>query len=125
MVVIGAAISLLSALLVLAVATKSGLLDWARLVGQPKSYIAEEPFRVFGPLFVALVLSYAAAWLRDQGIHGGAEPVVHPGMTMWQCTLWLDRPSGEHSTIATVGLRDGRVLTGMVRGFNGAGRRAP
>jgi hypothetical protein len=117
MVVLGAALSLICATAVVALTKWSAVLDWRVLVEHPKQYLARHPFRLVGPLATALLLSYVVAYGLGLAMHARSAKVIHPGLTMWQQALWLDRPSEKHSTIATVELRDGRTVTGMVQGF--------
>jgi hypothetical protein len=117
MVVLGSVLTLASVTLVIAVARWTNWLNWEVLIEHPKRYVAHHPFRLAGPLTAALALSYLAALVLGWLTHVKAPKVVHPGLTMWQQALWLDRPSLKHSTIATVELKDGRKVTGMVRGF--------
>jgi hypothetical protein len=116
MVILGAAISLLSALLVLAVAGTDWL-AWKALIERPQRQIDDHPFRLLGPLAAALVISYIAAWIARVVVNAPKPKIVPTGLTRWQQAFWRDRPSDQHSAIVTAELRDGRTFTGMVRGF--------
>lgn len=117
MAIFGAVATTMSAAVILMISGSTGLLDLSALVERPRAYLIAEPMRVLATLLATGGASYALAWTVGVIRHREEQAVVHPGRTMWLEMLWHAKPSQAHSTIATVELRDGRTVVGMVGGF--------
>ena len=115
MVVFGAGLSLVCAFVVLLIATATDLVNWEALVTKPRDYVADYPIRFAVPVMAVLAMSYALAALLALAVHR-SPAVSHPGVTVWQQAFWHDKPE-DSDAFATIVLRDGTEITGIVRAF--------
>jgi Family of unknown function (DUF6338) len=89
-------------------------LDVTALSNQTGQYVVRHPGHASLGVLVVLVVSYGLAWLVAANMPGrGAR--VYPD-SAWYAMLERRLPA-EHAIVATVELRDGRRITGLVRSF--------
>jgi hypothetical protein len=120
--VIGASCTVISAGLLFAAADALGFVDVGRLLTSTSDYFKEEPGQVLGLGILSLTASYGlglgSALLVDPRPQreAGGRPGFFENATAWSQTMWEQRPR-DHAVLATVELRDGRKILGLVGGF--------
>ncbi len=123
LIVIGEMATLAAVLVVLLVTQLTGTIDVGDLIDHPRRYAGDHPAPIVISSIGALALSYAAADAaarffypvsspeeRRQG--GGFSP-----HSIWYDVLWESRPSRRHGAVATVELKNGFRITGVVASF--------
>lgn len=116
MVVIGSLATVAATLVVLAIADVVHLFDVDDLASEPGRYLATHPARTMLAAAGVLALSYGGVYGAVRLLFRGERPDIrttglHFGV------LQQERPSN-HGVLATVELRDGRALRGVVRALS-------
>lgn len=114
-VVSGSLATLLGVVVALIVAEQTSLVPESQvLVDDVGSYLVEQPDRLGLVLFTVLLVSYGMAYGVGR-FQPGRGPEVFPD-SAWYGTFERKLPSG-YGIVATVELRDGRKVAGVVRAF--------
>jgi hypothetical protein len=114
---VGAATSLIAAMVVLGVGRWWGVIKASSLARDPGTYLLLHPFRGLGSVLAMFILSCVAAWIAARAVFVRRESVFEPAGTAWGKVMWEDRPTPSHVVLATVELKDGRRVAGVVRSF--------
>jgi hypothetical protein len=117
MVVVGGALSLVAAAIVLAVIDRTGCLDTMTLHDHPSEYIFNEPVRVFSAALAFYGLAYGAAYLMARIAYRGSTAAIEPGVTGWGHAMWVNLPDKKRPVMVTVELKDGRKIAGGLGSF--------
>ena len=113
LVVFGALSSAVAFLIALTIGEVTDLLDTAQLASDPTRYVATEPLRSLLALVLVVVVSYGGVWLATTQILHRGEATISPGETAWYGVFHRMLPK-DHGVYATVELRDGRAVAGLV-----------
>jgi hypothetical protein len=115
MVVSGSLATLVGVVVALVVARATSLLpDREALIRDAGRYLVLHPVRMGITLLIVVAVSYGLAWLIARYSPGrGAEVFADSG---WYGAFERKLPTG-HGVVATVELRDGRAIAGVVRAF--------
>jgi hypothetical protein len=114
LLVIGALTTTVISMLVILGAREIGLIDVDAARREGLGYLLLHPLRGFTTLTAIFVLSYLVAGLAALAVNRGRLPTQQPG------TVWgevLGRNKSTHDAIATVELRDGRMLQGQLASY--------
>jgi hypothetical protein len=112
-VVFGALASGASVLLALALGELTGVVDSTRVAEAPVRYAVTEPARTLAAFASVLLFSYGGvAFVTTKLLHRDA-PNISRGETAWYAAFNRMVPQ-EHGIYATVELRDGRAVAGLV-----------
>lgn len=112
-VVFGALSSGIAVLLALTIGEATNLLDTAKLAEDLTRYVATEPLRSLTSLALVIGISYGGVWVvTTKLLHPGVAN-ISPGETAWYGVFHRMLPE-EHGVYATVELRDGRAVAGLV-----------
>lgn len=114
LLVIGALITTVVAMLVLAGAAAIGVADPEEMRREGLAYLLLHPLSGFATLGTIFGLSYAAGGGAALVVHRNKPPSQQPG-TVWREVFGQDK--GTHDAIATVELRDGRMLQGQIASY--------
>jgi small nuclear ribonucleoprotein (snRNP)-like protein len=114
LLVIGATLSAFAVLLTIAIGDHWGFIDPARLLNDPVAYVLAEPFNLVAGLALTLAMSYGAAFSLAELMYMGKPRDVAPEDTPWIAAFRRDLPKG-YGAYVTVGLKDGRTITGALR----------
>jgi hypothetical protein len=114
LLVIGSLATALGVLVALIVGDEGGFLDTVALAERPGRYMVTHPVELGAALLIILAISYGGAVLAALLIHKDRKR-VYPDSAWWGA---FERrlPAG-HGVYATVGLKDGRAITGGVHSF--------
>lgn len=112
-VVFGALSSGIAVLLALTVGEATDLLDTSKLAEDPTRYVATEPLRSLVSLALVIGISYGGVWVVTTKMLHPGEPIISPGETAWYGVFHRMLPE-HHGVYATVELRDGRAVAGLV-----------
>ena len=114
LLVIGSLATALGVLAALIAGDERGFLDTVALAERPGRYMVTHPLEIGAALLIVLVISYGGAVLAALLVHKGRRR-VYPDSAWWGA---FERrlPEG-HGVYATVGLKDGRAITGGVHSF--------
>jgi hypothetical protein len=121
LVSIGALVSTVVALAVIALGERFDALDVPRLVRDPAGYVAAEPVRCLVALLAAVVAAYVVAGLAARVTNARYDYAssdrdqVIPGRTLWQHLMRTG--DTRDAVVLNVELRDGRILTGVAYGW--------
>lgn len=115
-VVFGALSSGIAVLLALTVGEATNLLDTSKLAEDPTRYVATEPLRSVVALVLVLGVSYGGVWVVTTRVLHPGKPTISPGETAWYGVFHRMLPV-DHGVYATVELRDGRAVAGLVIGY--------
>lgn len=110
LVSVGGLCSLASAALALWVASELGVIDVGAVQRQGATYALLHPLRAFVVLAAAAVVALLLAWVAARLAYSGERPSLHPGTT-WRQVLGAEK---ERAAVATLGLRSGRIVQGVV-----------
>lgn len=113
LVVFGALSSGIAVLLTLALGRWTGLIDPVQLAADPSTYVASEPLGSLLALMIVIAVSYGAVWLVTTRVLHRGGPAISPGETAWYGAFHRMLPK-DHAVYATVELRDGRAVAGLV-----------
>lgn len=113
-VVSGALCTIAGVVVALTVVRVRGLVDTSMLVAHPGQYLVHHPVRAGFALLVTLTASYGLA-VAVAFLMPGKGARVHAD-SAWYGAFERDLPD-KHGIVATVELRDGRVLGGVIRSF--------
>lgn len=117
MVVIGGALSLVAAGVVLTAVDITDCIETAELRADPAEYILNEPLRIFLAAGLFYGLAYAGAYLMARITYRDSSAVIEPGVTGWGHAFWKGLPDKETPVLVTVELKDGRRVTGGLASF--------
>jgi hypothetical protein len=112
-VVFGALSSGFAVLLALTIGEATNLLDTGKLAEDPTHYVATEPLRSLIALALVIGVSYGGLWLLTTKVLHPGEATISPGETAWYGVFHRMLPP-DHGVYATVELRDGRAVAGLV-----------
>lgn len=112
-VVFGALSSGIAVLLALVIGEATNLLNTRALADDPTRYIATEPLRSLVALVLVVGVSYGGVWLVTVKVLHRGKATISPGETAWYGVFHRMLPE-EHGAYATVELRDGRAVAGLV-----------
>jgi hypothetical protein len=104
-------------MIVLGIGHASHVLNTGALAEQGVEYLGRHPFRTLGAAVSFLLLSFLFAYLAARVVHHKKAAALEPGATGWTGALWASRPDNNHAVMATVELKDGRRLAGLVKAF--------
>jgi hypothetical protein len=113
---IGAATSLVAAMIVLGVGRWLQAIEPKALVRDSGTYLVLHPFRGLGSVLVTFLLSCLLAWLAAFAIFFRKSKSFEPAGTTWANVIW-GRLSDEQYVAARVELTDGRHVVGKVLNF--------
>jgi hypothetical protein len=116
LVVLGAAASAVTVLVVALGAAALRILTISALARTPAAYYHRHPVLVIGLAAAALIAAYPVAWAMARVVYRG-KPVTNVPGSAWSRMLTDARPSKDHGVFATVELRDGRKLSGTVASY--------
>lgn len=122
LVVIGALCTTVAALVVLSAAQAVGAIDVADVRSDGAAYLLAQPGRSLPVIATLLCASYALAWGAARLTYGRHQPTQQPG-TVWREVLGARK--GEAAAVATVELRDGRRIQGVVASYTHTGPEQP
>lgn len=111
LLVIGASITTVVAMLVMFGARELGVINVETVRSEGLDYLLLHPLRGLGTLGATIVLSYAMGGVVARLVYWEEQPSQQPG-TVWREVLGQDKDT--HDAIATVELRDGRTLQGQL-----------
>jgi hypothetical protein len=120
MVVVGGAMSLVAAGVVLVVVTETGFVDGELLRKDLGAYVLNEPAKFFASAIGFYVLAYSLAFLASVFVYRDDRAVIEPGATGWLRAMWVDLPDAQKPPVITVELKDGRKIAGGLRSFTAA-----
>ncbi len=112
-VVFGALSSGLAVLLALTIGEATNLLNTKELAAEPARYAATEPLRSLVSLALVVAASHGGVWLLTTKVLHPGGPTINPGETAWYGVFHRMLPDA-HGVYATVELRDGRAVAGLV-----------
>ena len=112
--VVGALCSTSALLIVGALADWRGTANAHWFGAHPRAYIGHHPLRLLWLVSIALLVAYAIAYLAARIIHRGKHESIRPGSSAWTEAMFNMCPKGS-ATVATVELRDGRRVEGVLR----------
>jgi Family of unknown function (DUF6338) len=107
--------SVVSLLLVFWVADTCAIIDIHVLGAETSTYLKHHPLRLFWLVSLALLLAYGLAAVAARLVNRGNESTIRPGGTAWHFAFSENRPAG-HVVAASVELRDGRIIQGVLAG---------
>lgn len=113
-VVSGALATTVAVVLSMNIGQQTGLLSIAALATDPGQYLARHPPRAGGVIAIVLALSYGIAYATAR-LSPGKGAKVYPD-SAWYGAFERELPD-EHAIVATVELRDGRRVVGLIRSF--------
>jgi hypothetical protein len=119
MVVIGGAVSLIAAGVVLGVATSNGFLDTSELQKDATHYLLDEPWRCFAVAAAFYASAYLIALVGSRLIHRQSPASIVPGLTGWTQAMHGRVPE-KKAVVVRVELHDGRKFAGALAGFTPA-----
>lgn len=122
LVVMGALCTTAAALVVLSAAQAVGAIDVAEVRSDGAAYVLAQPARSLPVIATLLSVSYALAWVAARVTYGHHQPTQQPG-TVWREVLGARK--GEAAAVATVELRDGRRIQGIVASYTHTGPEQP
>jgi len=114
LLVIGALVTTVVAMIVVFGAREIGLVDVATVRREGLDYLLLHPLRGFATLGAIFVASYAFGGLAALFVHWEKQSSQQPG-TVWREVLGQRKKT--HDAWATVELRDGRFLQGQVASY--------
>ncbi len=114
LLVLGALITTVVAMLVIWGAREVGLVDVNAVRREGIGYLLLHPLRGFATLGAIFLASYALGGLAALLVHWKKQPSQQPG-TVWRDVLGEKKET--HNAWATVELRDGRFLQGQVASY--------
>lgn len=114
LVIISSLVTTIVSMLVLAGARTIGLIDTGVLLREGFAYLLLHPLRGLSVLVAIFGLSYGAAWAAAWAVHFRDWRSQRPG-SVWRHVLGRDKKT--HIAIATVELRDGRMVQGQVESY--------
>ncbi len=112
-VVFGALSSGIAVLLALAFGEATNLINTTALAAEPTRYVATEPLRSLFSLVIVVAISYGGVWLLTTKVLHPGDATISPGETAWYGVFHRMLPK-DHGVYATVELRDGRAVAGLV-----------
>jgi hypothetical protein len=113
--VVGAFASTVSLLAVTATADAVHLIDVHRLSAHWHSYLAEHPLRILWLVTLALATAYCFTYLAVRIMHWGQPVSIELGTAWTQAFKAARDPESGLFVYATVELRDGRQVDGVLR----------
>lgn len=122
LVVIGALCTTLAALVVLSAAQAIGAINVADVRSDGAAYVLAQPARSLPVIATLLAASYALAWGAARLTYGRHQPTQQPG-TVWREVLGARK--SEAAAVATVELRNGRRIQGVVASYTHTGPEQP
>ena len=113
-IVTGSIATSVGTLIALIIGKSTHFLNVVALSNHPGRYVVRHPGDASLGALVLLTVSYGLAWLVAANMPGRG-PRVYPD-SAWYAMLERRLPP-DHAIVATVELRDGRRITGLVRSF--------
>lgn len=114
MVAVGGLFSLVAAAGALLVARETSLIDTQSLISEGPKYFVAHPLRGLLLLAGGAVSAFLLAWAAARLAYRGHLPTQSPGTTWWH-VLGARK---EVAAAATLGLRSGRTVQGVVRSYS-------
>lgn len=114
LVVIGSLVTTIVSMLVLTGTRAISLVDTSVLRREGAAYLLLHPLRGLSVLTAIFALSYGAAWAAAWAVHFRDWRSQRPG-SVWRHVLGRDKKT--HIAIATVELRDGRMVQGQIESY--------
>jgi hypothetical protein len=114
--VVGALATSIGVLAVLALSDVTGLLDTVALTHEASDYLVTHPARVLATGALVGLVSYGSVWAAVSWAYRGSTAEIRQSNAYFSAAE--DERPADHGVLATVELRDGRAVTGVLRAFN-------